>query len=141
MSGQSRAVVRLLSCSVTALGVAVGASVSASSSDSVLDGVFTSSQASRGEQTFGEVCAGCHETSEFTGGRFRLSWVDRTAGDLFETISTLMPEVDPGSLSPNEYASLVAYLLELNGYPPGELDLPTDVAALKKIEIVDPRGP
>ena len=62
------------------------------SADSVLDGVFTSAQASRGEQTFSEACARCHDTREFTAGRFRLEWTGRTAGDLYETISTLMPE-------------------------------------------------
>ena len=104
---------------------------------SVLDGVFTVAQAARGERTFEEVCAGCHDTGEFSGARFRLSWVDRTVGELFDTISTLMPEGDPGSLGPGEYAALVAYLLQLNGYPPGEMPLPGAPAALEELKIVE----
>ncbi len=111
------------------------------SGGSVLDGVFTSAQASRGEQTFDRVCASCHDTGEFSGGRFRLSWVGRTAGDLFDTMSTLMPEADPGSLSPDAYASLVAYLFRLNGYPAGEVALPTDLAALQRVQIVESPAP
>ncbi len=106
------------------------------SGGSVLDGVFTQAQASRGEQTFRQVCSACHDTGEFSGGRFRLTWVGRSAGDLFDTISTLMPEGDPGSLSPAQYAAVVAYLLQINGYPAGEATLPTSLSALRAMEIV-----
>ena len=109
-----------------------------SSAGSVLDGVFTPAQASRGERTFSDVCAACHDTGEFSGGRFRISWVGRPVGELFETISTLMPEADPGSLSPAEYAAIVAYLLQINNYPAGDTDLPTSVRALGQLEIAPP---
>ncbi len=114
------------------------AATAQSSGGSVLDGVFTPAQASRGERSFSDVCAACHDTGEFSGGRFRISWVGRPVGELFETISTLMPEADPGSLSPAEYAAIVAYLLQINNYPAGETDLPTSVRALGQLEIVSP---
>ena len=103
----------------------------------VLEGVFTAAQAARGERTFDEVCAGCHDSGEFAGARFRLGWVDRSVGELFDIISTLMPEGDPGSLSPGEYAAVVAYLLQLNGYPAGETPLPANLSALQALEIVE----
>ena len=106
------------------------------SGGSVLDGVFTESQASRGEATFRRVCSACHDTNEFSGGRFRLTWVGQSAADLFDTIATLMPEGDPGSLTPAQYAGVVAYLLQLNGYPAGEAALPTSLSALQGLEIV-----
>ena len=105
------------------------------SGSSVLDGVFTSGQASRGEQRFGQVCAACHSTNEFRGGRFRIKWVGQTAGDIFNLVSTTMPEGDPGSLSLEDYANLLAYFLSLNGYPAGEEPLPADVSALQNIRI------
>ena len=108
----------------------------AQSGASVADGVFTEAQASRGEATFRRVCSACHDTGEFSGGRFRLTWVGQSAGDLFDTIATLMPEGDPGSLTPRQYAGVVAYLLQLNGYPAGEADLPTSLSALRGLEIV-----
>ena len=103
----------------------------------VLEGAFTAAQAARGERTFDEVCAGCHDSGEFAGARFRLGWVDRSVGELFDIISTLMPEGDPGSLSPGEYAAVVAYLLQLNGYPAGETPLPANLSALQALEIVE----
>ncbi len=112
-----------------------------SSGGSVLDGVFTPAQASRGERTFRDVCAACHDTGEFSGGRFRISWVGRPVGELFETISTLMPEADPGSLSRPEYAAIVAYLLQLNNYPAGDANLPTNARALGQLEILSPPTP
>lgn len=113
------------------------AGASGAAGDSVLDGVFTADQASRGEATFKRVCSACHDTGEFSGGRFRLTWVGQTTGDLFDAISTLMPEGDPGSLSPAEYAAVVAYLLSVNGYPAGEAQLPANLSALREMEIVE----
>ncbi len=123
------------------IGASGRASSIQSSAGSVLDGVFTPAQASRGERTFREVCAACHDTGEFSGGRFRISWVGRPVGELFETISTLMPEADPGSLSLGEYAAIVAYLLQLNDYPAGDADLPSNGRALGQLEIVAPPAP
>jgi cytochrome c len=124
--------------SAVAVAPSAGSPSAPSASASVLDGIFTPAQASRGERTFSDVCAACHDTGEFSGGRFRISWVGRPVGELFETISTLMPEADPGSLSPAEYAAIVAYLLQLNNYPAGDADLPTSVRALGQLEIVSP---
>jgi hypothetical protein len=46
-----------------------------------------------------------------------------------------MPKIDPGSLQPNEYAQVLAYMLKLNGLPAGQKELPADVAVLKSIRI------
>lgn len=118
-------------------GAAPAGGAAPQSGSTVADGVFTAEQVSRGERTFREVCAACHDTVEFSGGRFRFTWVGLTAGDLFDTISTLMPEGDPGSLSPAQYAAVVAYLFDLNGYPAGETPLPTSLTALQALEIVE----
>lgn len=109
----------------------------AQSGGSVADGVFTEAQATRGEATFRRVCSACHDTNEFSGGRFRLTWVGQSAADLYDTIATLMPEGDPGSLTPAQYAGVVAYLLQVNGYPAGESALPTSLSALRTMEIVE----
>ena len=111
----------------------------AAAGGTVLDGVYTPEQAARGERVFGEACAACHEADEFAAARFRLAWVGRTAGDLFDAIATLMPEGDPGSLRPAEYAAIVAYLLQVNGYPAGAAPLPADLPALRAVEIVEGR--
>jgi mono/diheme cytochrome c family protein len=101
----------------------------------VLDGVFTSSQASRGQQKFQQVCTSCHTVAEHTGRKFGGKWEGTTVGDLFDLISMTMPEGDPGSLEPAEYSSIIAFFLKESGYPEGKEDLPADVAALMKIRI------
>ena len=102
---------------------------------SVLDGVFTAGQASRGQARFEQVCTSCHGINDFTGARFRLIWVGRTVGDFFQVMSTLMPESNPGSLRPEEYANIVSYILRENGYPAGEEDLAADQSILGSIHI------
>lgn len=105
-------------------------------SRTVLDGVFTTAQASRGEQTFKQACTACHTVDKMTGNRFRAKWGDGTAGDVFDFMSNAMPEGDPGSLKPEEYSSLLAFFLQASGYPAGEVELPADKAELLKLRIV-----
>jgi len=111
-----------------------------SSSGSVLSGVFTSDQATRGQQTFQKICAACHTLAEHSGKKFEERWADSSVGDLFDVISSTMPDGNPGSLEPAEYASVIAFLLKETGYPEGKQELPTDAAALKQLRIV-PRTP
>jgi hypothetical protein len=56
-------------------------------------------------------------------------------GDLLDFLQEKMPKNDPGSLSAKEYAQVMAFLLKLNGMPPGRADLPSDAGALNKITI------
>jgi hypothetical protein len=46
-----------------------------------------------------------------------------------------MPQNEPGSLTPEEYILVVAYLLRMNGLPAGETELPADPAALQDVRI------
>ena len=86
------------------------------------------------------MCADCHSISEFRGGRFRLAWAGLTVGDLFQSLSTLMPKDDPGSLSPEDYSAIISYMLRESGYPAGEEDLPADTPSLRGIRVEAP-GP
>jgi mono/diheme cytochrome c family protein len=102
---------------------------------SVLSGVYTAAQATRGEAQFKQNCAACHTTGEFSSVAFRRAWSGRTIYDLFEMVRTLMPYDSPGSLSRESYAEILAYFLELNGYPAGDVELPADGEAQKLIRI------
>jgi hypothetical protein len=110
-----------------------------STGSSVLDRVFTSGQASRGRQQFQLTCTSCHSVEEHTGQRFAEKWQGTTMGDLFDLVSTTMPDGDPGSLKPEEYASILAFFLSESGYKDGEKELPSDLESLKKIRIEPPR--
>ena len=52
-----------------------------------------------------------------------------------------MPEDEPGSLSPEDYAAVLAYIFSVYGLPSGETDLPTDRESLETITIVRPALP
>ncbi|HEX9562360.1 MAG TPA: cytochrome c [Gemmatimonadaceae bacterium] len=98
-------------------------------------GVYTTAQASRGENTYKVNCVSCHATSDYTGETFQLSWLTRTAFDIFDVIRTQMPEDNPGILARQEYVDIVAYIFSLNSYPAGQADLPPDDEGLKKVRI------
>lgn len=102
---------------------------------SVADGVFTVGQARRGQRRFVQFCEACHRTRDFTNATFRDRWKDLAVGDLLRVIAETMPEDSPGSLAPEYYADVVAYLLAVSGYPEGDLELPTDPFALQDVRM------
>jgi mono/diheme cytochrome c family protein len=102
---------------------------------SSMRGVYTAEQATRGTDTYASICASCHTISEMTGTNFSKKWVGFPLWDLYSYLAETMPQSDPGSLSPREYAQVVAYILNLNGQPAGKVELPADTAALKGIKV------
>jgi mono/diheme cytochrome c family protein len=123
---------------LTALALAAASPIAAQengSSRSVLDGVYTEAQAKRGGTAFRSNCAECHSSSQFAGATFQRSWSGRALYDLFESIRTRMPDSNPGSLRRTTYADIIAYLFSLNGYPPGDAELPSQAEGQKRIRI------
>jgi mono/diheme cytochrome c family protein len=111
---------------------------------SVLDGVYTEAQAARGEKVYTENCATCHgpklagtDTAGPTllGPDFVNGWKDMSAGALLSKISTDMPSSAPGTLTPEQYADVMSYVLSVNKYPAGQTELPTDANALKPVKM------
>ena len=98
-------------------------------------GVYTDEQASRGRDMYAMQCKSCHTPASHTGVVFANSWDRRPLSDLYQFIVTRMPKNEPGSLQPDEYADVLAYLLKLNDFPSGSEALPADSLALKKIRI------
>jgi mono/diheme cytochrome c family protein len=113
------------------------------SAGSVWDGVFTEDQARRGETAYLQECVNCHGpaleggdmTPPLVGGVFTSNWNDLTVGDLFERIRITMPLDRPGTLSRQQNADVIAFVLQANNWPVGVRDLPRDLAALKQIRI------
>ena len=98
-------------------------------------GVFTSAQASRGEQTYMNICVACHPKGTYTAPAFREKWNGNALSELYTFVSTSMPKMEPGTLEPEEYAQVIAYLLKINGMPAGKAELPADAKALRRIRI------
>jgi quinoprotein glucose dehydrogenase len=100
---------------------------------SVNQGVYTAAQADRGAAQFQTSCTACHDPARFTGPDFLAGWTGKPLHDLFDLMHTTMPEDNPGSLKPQQYADVVAYFLKLNDYPAGQEELKGTAEAMKSI--------
>ena len=107
----------------------------------VWDGVYAEAQAARGKIAYDAQCAYCHSPDlrgqGFAPGLvedvFASRWQDGNLGDLFTIVKATMPQDKPASLTDEEYAAIVAYLLQANRYPAGQQELHPDPAALKAV--------
>jgi mono/diheme cytochrome c family protein len=121
-----------------------GTSVSALQAKSQWDGIYTAEQAKRGEDLYQQHCAACHGAEMaggemapgLTGGEFAANWNDLTIGDLFERIRISMPQNNPGSLSRQENADVLAFILQKGSYPAGTTELPTQLEALQQYKFL-----
>jgi mono/diheme cytochrome c family protein len=104
-------------------------------------GVYSDAQAIRGRDVYLGNCKSCHSPETHTGAIFRNSWEGRALAELFAYISERMPKNEPGSLSAQENADVVAYLLQLNRMPPGTAEIPADSTAMRSIRIESPLTP
>ena len=75
--------------------------------------------------------------NEFRGRLFEMSWASRSVGAFFNFISSSMPQDAPGSLSPEQYAAVTAYVLRLNNQPAGNTELPTNSQQLEAMRWSD----
>jgi len=105
---------------------------------SVMDGVFTARQARRGERWFVQICEQCHRPRDFTSAQFQERWAERSVGDLLQLMQYTMPPENPGALSTDRYADILAFLLAANNYPAGEEELAADPSSVMNIRIVAP---
>ena len=135
---------------IAAIGIIIGIAAIAQTSKTVWDGVYTDDQAKRGEGFYGKECASCHG-SELTGGEaappltgdaFYANWNGLTLGDLFERIRVSMPQNAPGSLSRQQNADILAFILKVNQFPAGktELDRQTEILKTIKFDSTKPKS-
>lgn len=122
---------------------AFSADPAAQDARSTLDGVFTAEQAARGADAYQQECAQCHLEDllgdgiapSLIGAPFHFRWSELSVGDMLVAIRTTMPQGAPASLSPRAYVDIVAYMLERNDFPAGDVELPTDQDVLESIII------
>ena len=108
------------------------------------DGVYTLEQAGRGEKLYAEKCSSCHGPDlnggemapGLIGGEFTSNWNDLTLGDLLDRIRITMPQNAPESLSRDESAAIVAFVLQKGNYPPGKSELPTQTGMLQNYKFL-----
>jgi hypothetical protein len=80
--------------------------------------------------------SGGEEAPPLTGSAFMANWSGLTVGDLFERIRVSMPEGRPGTLSRQQNADVLAYLLSVNQFPAGKTELQRDTDRLKQIRFL-----
>ena len=113
---------------------------------SVTAGVYTADQAKRGQTVYGDACAKCHlddlsggaTSPPLVGDNFLGGWKGKTLGALFDEVKMTMPFDSPGSLTPAQYADVLAYILQSNKYPTGAKELDKEAGPLQGIKIEAP---
>ena len=118
--------------------------VSAQDAKSQWDGVYTAEQAKRGETLYAEKCASCHGPDlnggemapGLIGGEFMANWNDLSLGDLFERMRISMPQNDPGSLSRQQNADVLAYMLQRGRFPEGKAELASQAEVLNQYKFL-----
>ena len=98
---------------------------------------YAPGQAVAGESVYLAYCASCHgerlsdgRAESLAGPEFQLRWASARVSDLFVRTRTTMPPPAPGSLSDEEYASVLAYIFRENGFLSGAEPLPASAAAM-----------
>lgn len=133
----------LLRFSIALWGAAaLAASPHAQPAASVWDGVYTEAQATRGAALYDKECGQCHGPAgaggsmapALVGPAFAANYDGQTVGDLFDRNRTTMPPGKEGQLGGQENADITAYMLKVNEFPAGEIELPSQGMALKGIQ-------
>ena len=134
--------------SMVAAGVYLFAMVAVSAqAKTATAGVYSEAQAKRGEGIYKEQCASCHGDNlegsgpmpPLAGKDFLANWGGKPVAEVFDKTQTSMPATAPGSLTPEQTADVIAYMLSVGKYPAGAADLPGKADALKEITLDAPK--
>ena len=105
------------------------------------DGVYTAEQARRGGMLAADRCVACHgdrlaggeSAPPLAGDQFNATWEGVMLSDLFDRIRMTMPLESPGSLSRQQTADILAYMLSVGSFPAGTA-MATDAGVLGQIK-------
>jgi mono/diheme cytochrome c family protein len=106
--------------------------------------LYTADQATAGVAVYQQSCASCHGAAlegvsapALKGTAFgdMATAQSLNVDSLLEVTAASMPQSDPGSLKPDEYSAVVAYILQQNGYPAGTVPLAPHADGLKDAKI------
>ena len=116
--------------------------VARSQERTVWDGVYTDEQATRGEALYGEHCARCHGATlqgngegaqPLTGATFKSTWNGVSVGAMFDRVRLSMPQDKPGTMTRQQVADLLAFILRANKFPAGKTELARQTDLLNAI--------
>lgn len=118
--------------------------ITASQTQTTWSGVYTEAQAYRGEKIADTSCIGCHGSGldggdsgpKLVGETFLANWSSQSVAQLFDWVREAMPSDAPGTLSKDDTAAVLAYILKLNKMPAGKQLLPSESEELARIQFV-----
>ena len=91
---------------------------------------YTSEQAKSGKAVYEQSCKFCHgenlndgSSVPITGDVFYSTWGGRPVSELLKYLETEMPVGSPGTLDPEEYRQVLAYMFQVSGFPAGDKEL------------------
>lgn len=115
----------------------------------IVDGVYSEAQSTRGKGLYTAVCSGCHgialegiSAPELTGNRFIERWREGTMDGIYNFIRERMPLGRAANAKPipdRDYLDILTYILKLNGYRSGQGELTPGV--LGSVMFVAKNGP
>ncbi|MDP1930632.1 MAG: cytochrome c [Gammaproteobacteria bacterium] len=100
---------------------------------SISAGVYTQEQAAAGKDLFDRSCSTCHN-ADYYKTVFQ-TWRGQPLMYLFEQVMSAMPADNPGSFSDAEYEDIMAYVLQLTGFPSGAARLQYGGGGMREIAI------
>ena len=121
----------------------------------ILDGVYSESQAERGKEAYDVGCLPCHGaglkgffeggqapplTFAGTGYDFIKGWEAATVHELFVKIRDTMPKESAETVDETSKLDILAYILKFNEFPAGDAELILDTKALSAIMVVPEGG-
>jgi mono/diheme cytochrome c family protein len=108
----------------------------------VWDGIYTEEQATRGEALYGEHCVKCHGATlqgngegalPLTGATFKSTWNGVSMGAMFDRVRLSMPQDKPSTMTRQQVADLLAFILRANKFPAGKDELARQTDLLNAI--------
>ena len=133
---------RRASVVVVVAAVAAVAAAAAQEGRSVWEGVYTEAQAKRGEEIYFEQCVRCHGATfmggtdgatALTGPTFNGNWNNVPLDQMLDRVRMTMPMDKPASMSRQQTADALAFILSINKIPAGKTELPRQSEMLNLI--------
>ena len=115
----------------------------------VLDGVYSDAQATRGQAFYTSTCSVCHgdalegvSAPALTGNRFIERWREDMLGTIYNFIRGNMPlgrAADAKPIPDSDYLDILTYILKVNGYRTGASEITPDLVG--NVMLVGKNGP
>lgn len=129
---------------VVILTASAFASVLGQTTKTTWDGVFTDAQVANGERLYSASCASCHGADlaggemapGLVGGEFTANWNDLSLKDLLDRMYGSMPQNAPRSLTREQDADILSFVLRKGGFPTGSSPLSSQAGDLQDIKFL-----